>query len=161
MEDIIENRVFTNGNVKLVYAQYFKDTSSLLKEDNANSITVVLNSGLHGYSVKTEVLEVILDMIQRTTGSAKAELRNANLLIWKTTTPSQMGVPAPNVTFPHTWEGSRHSQVFDTAGIIDAHFADKARADLYWDNLHFIGDVYHAFNSELIAFIEDAKKGLI
>ncbi|KAJ3183856.1 hypothetical protein HDU87_005972 [Geranomyces variabilis] len=192
MEEVIENRVYTNRNVKLVYVQYFKDigvcsirgrtlafqlpnssptpdwclrlptfVKSLLNDDSANSITVVLNSGLHGYSVETEVLEVILDMFQNTTGNAKAESSNINLLIWKTTTPSQGGSPAPNVIFPHTWEDSRHSQVFDAAGIIDTHFANQSRADLYWDKLHFIGDVYHALNSELIAFIEDAKTQLI
>ncbi|KAJ3167423.1 hypothetical protein HDU88_002345 [Geranomyces variabilis] len=188
----IENRVYINRKVKLVYAQYFKDigvcsvrgraqglkhphpsstpdwcyklpayAESLLKRDDANDITVVLNSGLHGYSVATEELEVMSDMFQKTTSGTKADRNKTNLLIWKTTTSTQNGPPSPNVTLPATWEGARHSQVFDAAGIVDTHSKDKPRGDIYWDNVHFIGEVYHALHSELIAFIEDAKEELI
>ncbi|KAJ3132684.1 hypothetical protein HDU90_006736 [Geranomyces variabilis] len=131
LEEIIENRVYTNGKVKLVYAQYFKDigvcsvrgrtqglrhphpsstpdwcyklpayVESLLKGGDANDITVVLNSGLHGSSVATEELEVMSDMFQKTTSGTKADRSKTNLLIWKTTTPTQNGPPSPNVTFP-------------------------------------------------------------
>ncbi|KAJ3009904.1 hypothetical protein HKX48_007679 [Thoreauomyces humboldtii] len=167
LEQTWENRYYDAGDVHLEFHQLFKDvgvcslrgTQSSVPSQSSPptkpdwcqtvpsfiastislhpTVTIVLNGGLHEpFSPATfdHVLKVVTDT-------------NATL-IWKTTTPDRNG---RHVRDPPVPVHLPNVKVLNTSAIVDDVVASgRRREDLYFDHLHFVGEMSHRFNMKIV-----------
>ncbi|KAI8586032.1 hypothetical protein BDZ88DRAFT_430479 [Geranomyces variabilis] len=110
--------------------------------------TIALNGGLHG-PMPIELFDEVYHIFTELEHDPGVVAPTAPKLIWKTTSPSLPGGAPDDSHLNLTMRSSANFQVMDTHAIFDRRFATQAREPLYWDNYHFNGPVYHAFNAAL------------
>ncbi|KAI8921017.1 hypothetical protein DFJ77DRAFT_145805 [Powellomyces hirtus] len=191
-EQMIENREYVNGDVRIVFHQYFKDvgtcsirgrltpaipdygegsdkipkpdycftlssfTQSLIEQQKQTKqpFTLILNCGLHEPFSNSTFNTILGEFETRRVEASKDQ--QLPLLIWKTTTPTKrpmgfkddhkiLSLPRPDPLL----------KVLDTRKLFNETFGDRNIDELYWDALHFSGEVYMAFNEAVLEIIED------
>ncbi|KAJ3149645.1 hypothetical protein HDU89_003698 [Geranomyces variabilis] len=111
--------------------------------------TILLNSGWHEPYITKVLFDEVYAIFAELEDDHEIVPQTAPLLIWKGTTPA-METDGP--TDEQLDLSSRHAsnfQILDTRAIYASRFRERARTSLYWDNLHFIAEVYHVFNEVL------------